>query len=60
MTPESMETYLRSRLKVELLKLDRLRATAIFPLDLQLSPADRSAPHFLAHSRANLSKSLRE
>jgi hypothetical protein len=38
MTHESMEAYLRSRLKVELLKLDRLRAVAIFPPDLQGPP----------------------
>jgi hypothetical protein len=38
MTHESMEAYLRSRLKVELLKLDRLRATAVFPPDLQGPP----------------------
>jgi hypothetical protein len=38
--PEStMEDYLRGRLKVELLKLDRLRAVALFPLDLQGPPA---------------------
>jgi len=36
--PESMETFLRSRLKVELLKLDRLRATVVFPPDLQGPP----------------------
>jgi hypothetical protein len=33
-----MEAYLRSRLKVELLKLDRLRAVATFPPDLQGPP----------------------
>ena len=38
MTHESMEAYLRSRLKVELLKLDRLRAVAVFPPDLQGPP----------------------
>lgn len=38
MTPERMEDYLRSRLKVELLKLDRMRAVAVFPPDLQGPP----------------------
>ncbi len=38
MTHESMEDYLRGRLKVELLKLDRLRAVATFPPDLQGPP----------------------
>jgi hypothetical protein len=38
MTNESMEDYLRSRLKVELLKLDRMRAVATFPPDLQGPP----------------------
>jgi len=33
-----MEDYLRSRLKVELLKLDRMRAVATFPPDLQGPP----------------------
>jgi spermidine synthase/Tfp pilus assembly protein PilF len=35
---ESMEDYLRRRLKVELLKLDRMRAVAMFPPDLQGPP----------------------
>lgn len=39
MQVESMEEYLRSRLKVELLKLDRLRAVATIPPDLQGPPA---------------------
>ncbi len=38
MTQESMEAYLRGRLKVELLKLDRMRAVATFPADLQGPP----------------------
>lgn len=38
MAQESMETYLRGRLKVELLKLDRMRAVATFPPDLQGPP----------------------
>ncbi|MBP1779523.1 MAG: hypothetical protein H6Q86_5534 [candidate division NC10 bacterium] len=38
MAPESMEDYLRRRLKVELLKLDRMRAVATFPPDLQGPP----------------------
>lgn len=38
MTHESMEGYLRGRLKVELLKLDRMRAVATFPPDLQGPP----------------------
>jgi hypothetical protein len=38
MTNESMEVYLRGRLKVELLKLDRMRAVATFPPDLQGPP----------------------
>lgn len=38
MTHESMEDYLRGRLKVELLKLDRMRAVATFPRDLQGPP----------------------
>ena len=38
MTYESMEDYLRGRLKVELLKLDRMRAVATFPPDLQGPP----------------------
>ena len=38
MAHEPMEAYLRSRLKVELLKLDRLRAVATFPPDLQGPP----------------------
>jgi hypothetical protein len=38
MTIESMEAYLRGRLKVELLKLDRMRAVATFPPDLQGPP----------------------
>ena len=38
MTHESMEDYLRGRLKVELLKLDRMRAVAMFPPDLQGPP----------------------
>lgn len=38
MTHETMENYLRRRLKIELLKLDRLRAIAIFPPDLQGPP----------------------
>ena len=38
MTHQSMEDYLRGRLKVELLKLDRMRAVATFPPDLQGPP----------------------
>ncbi|MBP2672675.1 MAG: hypothetical protein H6Q85_2741, partial [candidate division NC10 bacterium] len=38
MAHESMEDYLRGRLKVELLKLDRMRAVAKFPPDLQGPP----------------------
>jgi len=38
MVLELMENYLRSRLKVELLKLDRLRAVVTFPPDLQGPP----------------------
>jgi hypothetical protein len=38
MTHESMEAYLRGRVKVELLKLDRMRAVAKFPPDLQGPP----------------------
>jgi hypothetical protein len=38
MTHESMEDYLRRRLKVELLKLDRMRAVATLPPDLQGPP----------------------
>jgi hypothetical protein len=38
MTHEPMEDYLRGRLKVELLKLDRMRAVATFPPDLQGPP----------------------
>ena len=38
MTHEPMEDYLRRRLKVELLKLDRMRAVATFPPDLQGPP----------------------
>lgn len=38
MRHESMEDYLRGRLKVELLKLDRMRAVATFPPDLQGPP----------------------
>ncbi len=38
MALESMEDYLRRRLKVELLKLDRMRAVAKFPPDLQGPP----------------------
>lgn len=38
MNAEPMEDYLRGRLKVELLKLDRLRAAATFPPDLQGPP----------------------
>jgi len=39
MRMETMEEYLRGRLKVELLKLDRLRAVATIPPDLQGPPA---------------------
>jgi hypothetical protein len=38
MTRQSMDEYLRGRLKVELLKLDRMRAVATFPPDLQGPP----------------------
>jgi len=38
MTHQSMDEYLRGRLKVELLKLDRMRAVATFPPDLQGPP----------------------
>ncbi|MEI8188424.1 MAG: hypothetical protein WCI75_01750 [candidate division NC10 bacterium] len=38
MTQQSMDEYLRGRLKVELLKLDRMRAVATFPHDLQGPP----------------------
>lgn len=38
MMREPMEAYLRSRLWVELLKLDRLRAMVTFPADLQGPP----------------------
>ena len=38
MTQQSMDEYLRGRLKVELLKLDRMRAVATFPPDLQGPP----------------------
>lgn len=38
MTHQSMEDYLRGRLKVELLKLDRMRAVVTFPPDLQGPP----------------------
>ena len=38
MSRESMEDYLRRRLKVELLKLDRMRAVVKFPPDLQGPP----------------------
>jgi hypothetical protein len=38
MAETTMEDYLRGRLKVELLKLDRLRAVALFPPDLQGPP----------------------
>jgi hypothetical protein len=38
MTRQSMDEYLRGRLKVELLKLDRMRAVAVFPQDLQGPP----------------------
>jgi hypothetical protein len=38
MTHQSMQDYLRERLKVELLKLDRLRAVATFSPDLQGPP----------------------
>jgi hypothetical protein len=39
MPTEHMGEYLRGRLKVELLKLDRLKAVATFPPDLQGPPA---------------------
>ena len=38
MKQEPMDEYLRGRLKVELLKLDRMRAVATFPRDLQGPP----------------------
>lgn len=38
MTDQPMEDYLRRRLKVELLKLDRMQAVATFPSDLQGPP----------------------
>lgn len=38
MTHEPMEDYLRGRLKVELLKLDRMRAVVVFPPELQGPP----------------------
>lgn len=38
MPHQPMQDYLRGRLKVELLKLDRLRAVATFSPDLQGPP----------------------
>ena len=38
MMQQSMDEYLRGRLKVELLKLDRMRAVATFPHDLEGPP----------------------